>query len=122
MAFEEKGLDYSYQAGADLTNQQFRAMAMNANGQAVVAGAAAQSIGVLQNNPPNGGAATVRQNGATKMVVGGVAIAINARIGVDAAGAARAAAAGDAVIGRARTAGAAAALITVQLGSDNPVA
>lgn len=119
MAFEQQSYDISLVAGADLTAQQFRGIILNAGGAGIVAGAAAQPIGVLQNNPPNGGEAQVRKDGITKMVVGaGVAVAINNRIGLDGAGAARPAVAGDPIVGRALTAGGAAAIVSVLLNTD----
>lgn len=86
-------------AAADLSSQQYRCVTVNASGQAAVANATALVVGILQNNPPSGQAATVAYSGVSKAKAGGV-IAAGARVTSDASGnVIAAAAAGDSVIG-----------------------
>lgn len=86
-------------AAADLSAQQYRCVTVNASGQAAVANATSLVVGILQNNPPSGQAATVAYSGVSKARAGGV-IAAGARVTSDASGNVIAAAtAGDAVIG-----------------------
>lgn len=59
-------------AGADLTNAQYLAVKLNSTGQVVLAGAGEKALGILQNNPGAGQAATVAVGGVSKMRAGGV--------------------------------------------------
>lgn len=83
MSFGSNGVDISLVAAADQTAQQYRGGTVDANGNFIIATAAGQSvIGVLQNNPASGQAASVRVGGVSKMVAGG-AITAGALIKVD---------------------------------------
>jgi hypothetical protein len=61
----------SLPAGADLTTKQFLAIKVNSSAQAVVAGAGEFAIGILQNKPASGQAATVAYGGISKALAGG---------------------------------------------------
>lgn len=93
MAYQGHGIDISRAAGADLSAQQFRAVKLNASGQVVVAGAGEAAIGILQNNPGAGQAATVRVAGISKARAGGT-IAAGGDVASNASGALVAATAG----------------------------
>ncbi len=88
MAWENPVHDISLPAGADLSGSQYFIVAVNANGEAVLAGAGAIAIGVLQNKPGLGQSAQVRVLGETKMVAG-AAINRGQLIAADAAGKAK---------------------------------
>lgn len=107
MANTERVGPRSFVASADLRTKQFFLVKLHTVAtQVALAGAAEDVVGVLQNKPNTGEAAEVAPIGAGQKLkcVAGAAIAIGARIGCDAAGKARTAAAGDFVIGRADTA------------------
>jgi hypothetical protein len=72
-------------AGADLTGQQYNAVKLDAAGDVVVAGAGELAIGVLQNAPNTGEAASVVALGGALAVAGG-SIDEGAFLKVDAAG------------------------------------
>lgn len=93
MATENNLTSLSYVAGADLSGQQFRFVKLNAQGQVVLAAAGEFAIGVLQNNPTSGDAATVAVSGITKVRAGGV-IAVGAAVASDGSGNAKTAVAG----------------------------
>jgi hypothetical protein len=76
---------YSFEAGADLSGQQFHFVKMNNTGQVILATASGDAIGVLQNKPKLGGAATVCIIGVTK-VVADANLLTNAEVGVSADG------------------------------------
>lgn len=61
----------SLPAGADLSTKQFRAVKVNSSAQAVVAGAGEFAIGILQNKPAAGQAATITYSGVSKAILGG---------------------------------------------------
>lgn len=78
MANECDVYSQSYSAGADLSAKQYLAVKLTAANVVGVAGAGEKAIGVLQNKPTSGQAATVRELGRTKHVVDGNAAAIAA--------------------------------------------
>lgn len=96
------GLD----AAADLRNYQYRvvrmasALTVDVASNAVSAAAAQMPIGVLQNNPNTGEAATVAYQGLSK-VVGGGTVTAGALITTNSSGQVVDAASGDITIGRA---------------------
>ena len=95
------------EASGDLSGDQFRFMTLDANGQAVRAGAGVSTIGVLQNKPSAAGqAATVSGPGATTKVVAGAAVVAGADVTSDAQGRAVTSASGNYIAGKARTAAA----------------
>lgn len=61
----------SLPAGADLSAKQFRAVKVNSSAQAVVAGAGEFAIGILQNKPGSGQAASIVFGGVSKAILGG---------------------------------------------------
>ena len=61
MSFNSPKLDFTVEASADLSAEQFRAVVVGASG-AAVAGADAKVVGILQNNPDAAGQACVVQN------------------------------------------------------------
>jgi len=75
MAWELSLFDVSLEAGEDLSNAQFLAVALDSNGKVVKAKSDTLPIGILQDKPKEGQAANVRMLGISKVVAGG-AIAI----------------------------------------------
>lgn len=91
-----------FAAAADLSGKQYhfvRASAANACNQSSLGGDAAM-LGVLQNNPNTGQAATIAQAGMSK-VYAGAAVSANALVTTNGSGRAVTAASGDMVAGRA---------------------
>ena len=102
-------------AAADLSAKQFHAVTVNSAGRAAIADADDQVIGIVQNNPASGQAATVAFGGVSKAAAGGNITAGN-RVTANASGQIVAAAnAGDSVIGVALTGGASGEIISVLL-------
>lgn len=64
-------LDKTFTAGEDLSSSQYRAIALDASGHAVVADTTDMPIGILQNAPESGEAASVRLYGTSKVVANG---------------------------------------------------
>lgn len=100
-------------AAADLSAKQFFGVSVNSAGQAAIADGDDQVIGILQNNPGAGQAATVAYGGVSKAKAAGT-IAAGSRVTTNAAGAIVAAStAGDSVIGVALTGGATGDVVAV---------
>jgi hypothetical protein len=80
--------DESFPASADLSALQFNAVSLGSTGVAAIAAATTRAIGVLQNIPKSGEAATVRMLGTTKAVAdgSGTAIAAGDYVGPNASG------------------------------------
>lgn len=78
----------SFAAGEDLRTKQFYAVKLSAENTVIVPTAAAdKAIGILQNNPNTGAAATVRLLGLSKAVCDGTTdIAVGDYVGTGAAG------------------------------------
>jgi hypothetical protein len=71
MAYEEGLTCITLIAGADLSGKQYYFVKLDGAGKAVVSTAAgAKVVGVLQNKPVSGAAATVAVLGKTKAIVG----------------------------------------------------
>jgi hypothetical protein len=86
MAAENPGKTLTYIAGGDLVASQFRFVTLTAAKTINVCAAATDRIvGVLQNNPPLDGEATVMINGKSKVVAGGP-VAVGDPVSTDAAG------------------------------------
>ncbi len=114
MAYEIPDLSITLTAAAALT--QFTGVVVDANGQAAVPAAGAAIDGVVQNAPGAGQAAQIMVDGVSKMVAGG-AVGAGALVCVDNQGRAVAGATGNAYVGRALAAAAAAGeIIPVLLG------
>lgn len=113
-AFEQPlGVQGQLVANSDLSTKQYIAMIATA-GKADVAGAAANILGVLQNNPKAGQPASIMYAGITKMVAGAALPTVGTAVQTDASG--RAVAGSAPAIGRTlTTASGAGVLVTVQL-------
>ena len=70
MAISESMTTISLVAAADLSSSQYYFVAVDSNGQAALTGDDGNPIGVLQNKPTAGQAATVCIAGVTKCYVG----------------------------------------------------
>lgn len=88
MTTQANGVDITRLAGADLSSSQYHFVKLDTNGEVVLSGAGEDAIGVLQNKPADGQAATVRVGGLSK-VVAGAAITAGARVASDASGKAK---------------------------------
>ena len=89
----------TYVAGEDLSAAQFKFVTLEADGEIDIADAAGErALGVLQNQPAAGKAATVCMTGKV-MVVAGAAVTAGDEIQTDASGDAIPALAGDVVMG-----------------------
>jgi len=71
MAYDITGgsISITLEAAADLSSSQYRFVTLDANGKAAVCGTNSKPIGVLQNKPTSGEAATVMVAGITKLEV-----------------------------------------------------
>lgn len=107
MATEIGIYDATFEADDDLSDYQYRIMAISGARECGLAGAADEdSCGVLQNIPDEAGmAAEVRRVGRTK-IVGGAAFDVGAKLTSDANGRAVEAAEGERYVAIAITAGA----------------
>jgi len=117
MAFQTPGDLHSIDAAGDLSGAQFRFLAVDGNGRAVLAGAGVAVIGVAQDNNASAidRAVAYMSDGLSK-VVSGDAVTIGAEVTSDATGRAVDAASGDRVAGIARLGSAGAGeIITVEL-------
>lgn len=85
MALETPIWNLSLEAGADLSSNQYYAIDLNSSGQAVLAGAGAKIVGVVQNAPVSGEAATVMVLGRSKGIAG-AAVTAGAELEIDASG------------------------------------
>lgn len=102
MAHEESLVNITLLANADLSAKQYFAVkTANASDvtKAALAGDGEQIIGVLQNKPASGEAATIAISGVTKAKAGGV-ITAGGNVAVDAAGEFVAPATGDVIVGK----------------------
>ena len=124
MAKQNQVQSRSYEAGADLSGDQFRIMALSSGQVVRQTSSAGDSVGVLQNNPSaQGDAAEVAYAGQVK-IVAGAAVAQDAQVMSDTTGRAiTAATATNKILGRARKAVAAAGeLLEVDLGANPQIA
>ena len=103
-------------AAADLSAAQYKVMQVDSTGKAALSNATSLNVGILQNNPAAGQAATVAVEGVSKILLAGT-VAAGARVTSDlnALGVA-AVTVGDSVIGVALAGGAAGDLIPVLIG------
>jgi hypothetical protein len=92
----------TFEAAADLSQFQYTAVRISAARRVNVASDvnASSYVGVLQNNPRLGEAATVGYFGKTKMVAGGALATVGALISMNSSGRAAAVASGGIVIGQ----------------------
>lgn len=68
MATQSNGVDFTLLAAADLRTKQFHFVKVDSNGKAALAALGENAIGVLQNKPNTGEAATIRVSGRSKVV------------------------------------------------------
>ena len=105
----------TFEAGGDLSADQFKFVALAADGQVELCGAGAQAIGVLLNDPAAAGrAATVVVSGDVMVKCGGT-VTRGGAVAVDASGLAVDATTGDVIMGYAREAGVASQIINIEL-------
>lgn len=87
MAFEAPGAsEFSFEAGADLTESQFHWVALTTAGTVVRATADDVAIGIVQNKPTLGEAATVWMAGISKLCVAAAPINIGDAVGTNGLG------------------------------------
>jgi len=79
MATYREALVISFAAGADLRNYPFAPVRLDTNGRVVLAGANERAIGILQNKPNIGEAASVMLYGISKAIASG-AIAVGSPV------------------------------------------
>lgn len=122
MAQQEQIQCYSVDAAADLSAKQFTFVKATTSGTVdTITTTGNDALGVLQNKPTSGQAATVAYAGKVK-VIAGATVTAGDLIQSDTAGKAiTAATSGHFILGRARTGGVAGALIEVFLGSHGVV-
>lgn len=124
MAKQNQVQSRSYEAGADLSADQFRIMTLSSGQVVRQTSSAGDSEGVLQNNPSaQGDAAEVAYAGQVK-IVAGAAVAQDALVMSDTSGRAiTATGSGVKLLGKARkAAGAAGELLEVDLGVNPQIA
>lgn len=116
MAYEIPGFSFTLVAGEDLTESQFCAIDVEqATGHAILPNVGSRAIGVIQNKPDDGEAATVVVTGVTKVFVGTGGIGAGDNVTVDDDGSIIRATSDDLCIGIALTNASAGALGTVLL-------
>jgi hypothetical protein len=103
-------------AAADLSGSQFRVATVNASGLAARAVATDVAMGIIQNKPAAGQAATVGYRGVSKAVYGGNVTA-GARVTSDANGLVITAGVGDSALGLALVSGVANDIGSVLIGA-----
>lgn len=79
MATFKEALVVSFIAGADLSSYRYAPVRLDANGNVVLAALNERAIGILQNTPTAGQAASVMLYGVTKAVANG-AISVGAAV------------------------------------------
>ena len=115
MATQQSLTCISAEAGSDLSAKQYRFVDMASDAAVdAVSAAGGDAIGVLQNAPLAGEAASVAVMGVAKVVAGGT-ITAGDRVQSDANGEALTAASGDIVLGRALKGGAAGDVLEILL-------
>lgn len=100
MSFNEALTEITLAAGADLSAKQYFIVKVDSSGDAVLAGDGEAAIGILQNKPTSGDAATVAVSGVSKCEAG-ASITAGALVSSDASGNVVTAATGDIVLGKA---------------------
>ncbi len=118
MAYENVGSNLpGITASGDLSSNQFRAVVINANGQAAVAGADVAVDGFLQNKPDAAGkACTIWGPGSVTKAVVGTGGATRGALATTAADGVKDAASTDIVCGRFLETGAAGATVALWMG------
>ena len=112
MAYEQTLRTIGVPASADLSASQFCFVAVNANGQLALPAAGGDADGILQDKPNAAGAVgEVGILGVSKLVVGAGGVTAGDLLATDVNGKAVTAAAGNKILGRALTTGAAGTII-----------
>jgi len=120
MALDNNHLEYSYPAGADLTNKQYLAVKIS-SGQAVVASTGELGIGVLYTEASAAGRqVSVAISGVVKVIAGGTVTA-GTDLTPDSAGKFVAVATTNRVWGHCLVGGVANDVITMHLFSSKPI-
>jgi len=70
MAFEGSKLTITLPAASDLSAKQYRFVTVDGDGKLALSGDDGNAIGVLQNAPASGEAATIAISGVTKIYIG----------------------------------------------------
>ncbi|MGG1598480.1 hypothetical protein [Paenibacillus naphthalenovorans] len=70
MAYEQYGPFITAPAGADLSGSQYKAVKLDADGKAVLAGAGEFAVGILVDDPKLGQTATIQVANVSKAVAG----------------------------------------------------
>lgn len=115
MAYEIPGFSFTLVAGEDLSDSQFCGVDVDTDGEAALPVQGKRAIGIVQNKPTAGQAATVVVTGVSKVHVGATGIAAGNNVTVDDDGTIIQAAANDRGIGVALKTNAAGELGTVLL-------
>lgn len=100
MAIEIPGQMITLPAAVDLSGRQFTFVTVSSTGGAATPTAGASVIGVLQNKPTSGQAATVMINGVSKVTSAASTIAVGDVIATTTAGQPAALTSGDYAVGR----------------------
>lgn len=115
MAVTESRDTRTFIAGESLATSQFKFVTLESDGQVDLADAAGERcLGIVENDPASGEAATVVMSGKTRIVCGGT-VAAGAQLQTDASGTAITAASGDVSMGYALEAGVAGQVIAMEL-------
>jgi hypothetical protein len=116
VAYEIPGFSFTLVAGEDLTSSQFCAVDVEVStGNVILPTKGERAIGVIQNKPDDGEAATIVVTGVTKVLVGVGGLIAGNNVTVDDDGTIIQAASGDRCLGIALSTGAEASLQTVLL-------
>jgi len=115
VAYEIPGFSFTLIAGEDLSGSQFCGVNVDGDGHAILPTQGARAVGVIQNKPDNGEAATVVVTGVTKVLVGITGFVAGDNVTVDDDGSIIQATSGDRCIGVALQTAAAGTLGTVLL-------
>jgi hypothetical protein len=113
MAYYDNQKCVSFEAGQDLSSNQFYFVSVSADGQVDPTGDGAYAVGVLQNEPAAAGrAAEVAIGGKTQVSCGG-SVTAGGPVASDGNGQAVDAASGDVILGEAMEAGSSDEVITI---------
>lgn len=100
MAYEIPGHAFTLEASTDLSAFQYRFVTVDTDGNAALAGDGAPVIGVLQNKPTEGQAASIHGTGISKVKAAGSTVAKGDLVASSSVGYAVALGAGDYAVGR----------------------
>ena len=75
MALEDRVVSLTLVAASDLSAAQFKVAAVDSNGKAALCNATGVAVGIIQNKPGSGQAATIAYHGRSKAVYGGTVAA-----------------------------------------------